>query len=190
LDRVIADCNEAEARGLKDPSIFQARGWAYDKKHDCIRALANYNAALELDPNDGSTYHHRGNAFRASGHYEHARADLERAVKCNPTDVESLTDVAWLLATCPDSRIRNGSKAVTYATKVCELTAWERSNTLSTLAAACAESGRMADAAKWQTKAVELAASPEAKAKERARLELYKAGKPYHEDAQPACASK
>jgi hypothetical protein len=53
---------------------------------------------------------------------------------------------AWLLATCPDAKWRDGSKAVQYATEACELTAWNEAGMINTLSAALAEAGRFDEA--------------------------------------------
>ena len=54
---------------------------------------------------------------------------------------------------------------------------------LDTLAAAYAEAGNFAEAIQWQQKAVELLDSVY-KAGAQERLELYRQGRPYHEEAK------
>ena len=51
---------------------------------------------------------------------------------------------------------------------------------LDPLAAACAETGDFDAAVKWEEKAIDLAPDGVKKDDYRARLELYRAGKPYH----------
>ena len=87
-------------------------------------------------------------------------------------------ELAWLQATCPDERYRNGDKAVVnagYAHLLGDGRTWEF---IDTLAAAFAEIGEFSEAVQWQTKAIGLA--PETKrGRLQMRLELYKQGKPY-----------
>jgi len=61
--------------------------------------------------------------------------------------------LAWLLATSPDDRLRNGTEAVEYALKAVEQQ--RTSATLDTLAAAYAEASQFDDAIATQTSAIE-----------------------------------
>jgi hypothetical protein len=63
---------------------------------------------------------------------------------------------AWLLASCPKTRIRDPKKAVESATKVCGLTDWHEPDDLGGLAADYAGTGNVAAALKWHSKALEL----------------------------------
>ena len=94
--------------------------------------------------------------------------------------VAALNRVAWLRATHPDAQVRDAGKAVTFATRACELTEWKLSSLLDTLGAAHAEAGDLTAAIEWVNKAIKLA--PEsAHAELRTRIELYGANKPYRE---------
>jgi nucleotide-binding universal stress UspA family protein len=100
----------------------------------------------------------------------------------NPRDAGSYNSYAWLLATCPDGRVRDGKKAIEYARRACELQGWKDPNGLETLAAAYAEDGQFGEAIRWQRKAL---ASPDYAAAQgegaRRKLELYAQGKPYRD---------
>jgi tetratricopeptide (TPR) repeat protein len=133
----------------------------------------------------------RGYAHLVQGKPVAAIADFKDATDIYATLVEqqgqrnlarqfakTLSPIAWIYATNPDSSLRNGSKAKEYALKACELSDWSLIVPIETLAAACAEAGSFADAVKWQEKAMELAPG-EQKAELRPRLELYKSGNPY-----------
>jgi len=119
--------------------------------------------------------------------YEQAHESLERRFEQDPQNalfgVEVAVvcrSVAWLQATDPTENVLDGERAVSFATKACELTNWQIAPTIDTLAAAYAESGDFAKAIETERKAIELA-TPEARPAMEARLELYKAGKPYRE---------
>jgi len=101
--------------------------------------------------------------------------------------VEAYSNLAWLLAVCPDAKVRNGKKAIEYAKKACELSEWETPSWFGALAAAYAEAGDFDNAVKWQTKYLDAnypnsSPSNDTPEKARQRLGLYEQKKPYHED--------
>jgi hypothetical protein len=102
-------------------------------------------------------------------------------MKLDPSEANSYNAAAWLRATCPDERYRDGKKAVTSATTACELSTWKESYTIDTLAAACAESGDFSSAIKWQEKAIALATKDSDKPDMLIRFGLYTEDKPYRE---------
>ena len=105
----------------------------------------------------------------------------DEAIRLDPESATRDYTLAWLLATCPDSRYRDGAKAVQLAEKACELTDYTDASSLYLLAAAHAEKGNFDDAVAWQLRALDLAPA-DAKDHMRMCLELYEAGKPYHEE--------
>jgi WD40 repeat protein/serine/threonine protein kinase/tetratricopeptide (TPR) repeat protein len=96
----------------------------------------------------------------------------------------SLNNLAWLQATSPVADLRNGTQAIEYATKACELTKWKNANYVDTLAAAYCEAGDFKSAVKWQKEALNLLTEKEPAGRQadfEARLKLYQSGKPYRE---------
>jgi tetratricopeptide (TPR) repeat protein len=105
-------------------------------------------------------------------------------LKLKPDDPETLNRLGWLLATTEDASIQNSSEAVKFAQRACELTGFKQAELLDTLAAAYAAAGRFSEAMETAERAVRSAESTGKKelAEEiQKRLELYKAGRPYHE---------
>jgi Flp pilus assembly protein TadD len=99
-----------------------------------------------------------------------------------------LNDLAWILATAPDDRLRNGAEAVTLAERACHVSDFEEAQFIGTLAAAYAEAGRFENAIRAGEKAKAMAAAAGQKElveKNRQLLELYRAGKPYRDAAAP-----
>ena len=93
-----------------------------------------------------------------------------------------LQSLAWFQATCPEPEFRNATEAIQNATELCELNSWKETFALRLLAAAYAEAGDFATAAKWQKMAIELLSESyrmEFKAKLTEQLSRYEAGKPY-----------
>jgi tetratricopeptide (TPR) repeat protein len=122
----------------------------------------------------------RGDVYLNHGRQAEAIADYERALKLQPKDYGILNNLAWVLATSPDAKIRNGKRALELAKVAADVTEYKLAYILSTLAAAYAESGDLPSAIKWSTKAVELSDKEHAEALKK-ELESYKAGKPWRE---------
>ena len=91
-----------------------------------------------------------------------------------------MNGLAWILATHPDAKWRDGAQAVTLAERCVQATQNRFPPVMNTLAAAYAEVGRDDDAVRVQVKAIEMAKG-EDKASLQERLKLYQAGKPYRE---------
>src|SRR5205823_551843 len=121
------------------------------------------------------------NAWWAKKEHDKALADYSEAIRLDPKDADAYNNRAWLWATCPEAKFRDGRRAVESATRGCELSGWKGAAYVATLAAACAEAGDFSAAVKWQEKANVLYIDPKDKDKGRKRLELYKSKKPYHE---------
>ena len=49
------------------PRAFNSRGLAYDDKRDYDRAIADFDQAIKLNPNDALVYNNRGFAYRNKG---------------------------------------------------------------------------------------------------------------------------
>ena len=128
--------------------------YGVQKKSD--KAIETYTALLALDANDWRALRGRGDAYLNIGKQAAAIADYEKATKLQPEDEGILNNLAWVLATSPDAKLRDGHRAIELATAACKLTEYKRAYILSTLAAAYAETGDFATAVKWSTKAVEL----------------------------------
>ena len=148
-------------------------------KHD--KALEDLNEAVRLDPTTASHLRMRARVFFERGEFARALTDLDGATRLEPSDPEGQQGRAWILATCPDAKIRNGVQAVASATRACELTGWKVPHTLTTLAAAYSEAGDFGAAVQWQQKALDLVSERSAQKPEYQRLlARYMARKPYH----------
>jgi Flp pilus assembly protein TadD len=120
------------------------------------------------------------------GRSREAATRYREALKLNPNLAGALNNLAWVLATSPEDGLRDGAEAVRLAERACELTHHGEPLFLGTLAAAYAEAGRFPEAVTTAEKAEQLANDAglsAVAAKSRQLLELYRAGKPYHEPA-------
>jgi tetratricopeptide (TPR) repeat protein len=116
------------------------------------------------------------------GRADEAKKSLEQAVHLQPNDPSTLNDLAWLLATSRDSRIRNGRRAVVLALKSCELSQWNNAFSIDTLAAASATAGNFSDAVKYQELALSKLEPADRKAQAAGmewRLQQYSSGRAF-----------
>jgi tetratricopeptide (TPR) repeat protein len=185
----VADYNKAIDLGPKDAQAYRNRGDAWYAKQDYDKAIADYGEAIRLDPKYAlpkyaQAYCNRGNAWYAKQDYDKAIADYGEAIRLDPKDATAYNGRAWLWATCPDEKCRDGKRAIESATRACELTDWKDTLLFDTLAAAYAEAGNFDAAVKCQVKALELLAKDDERNRKdfEARLTLYRAKKPYHEE--------
>ncbi len=147
-------------------------------------AIRQYRLVVQADPDLAEAQHDLGAALIARGRFEQGVGHLREALKRRPNDATILTRTAWVLATCPDPKIRDGEDAVRLARRACELSRYESPQALDSLAAAYAETGRFDDAVHAAHRAVELASKlqqDELASQIDARLKLYQAGRAYNQ---------
>jgi tetratricopeptide (TPR) repeat protein len=151
------------------------------RQKDYDKAIADYTQAIRFDREDVLALVDRASAEHGKGDDARALADLTEAIRLKPDRSEALVARAWLLATSPSAKLRDGKQAVLDATKACKLTRDREAYPMGALAAALAERGDFEQAVKYQQRAQALYKSRDDVAEGRERLELYKARAPYHE---------
>jgi len=150
-------------------------------------AIAHYQKALGIKPDLAEAHRDLGNIFLQQGRMREAIAHFQQALQIEPADPTVQGNLAWLLATCPEASLRNGTKAVELARQANKLTGGENPVILLTLAAAFAENGRFSEAVETAQHALRLA---EAQSNTRLagqlqfELKLYQAGSPFHSPEQ------
>ncbi|MEI6197206.1 MAG: tetratricopeptide repeat protein [Verrucomicrobiota bacterium] len=142
------------------------------------------SAILEIEPNDSTTHLNLAVLLQRLDRNEEARQQLELALQIKPDATEVLNNLAWTLATGKETGLRDGNRAVQLAERACELTHYEKTIYLGTLAAAYAEAGRFDEAVATAQKACALAEAAGEKdllQKNRELLELYRSHQPYRD---------
>jgi tetratricopeptide (TPR) repeat protein len=109
-------------------------------------AMADWEKTLQIRPDDADAHTCLGNALLRRGSIKEAIAHYENAIALAPEDPHSRINMAWVLATAPDTSIRDGIRAVEFAQQAMELSGGNDPKFLRTLAAAYAESGRFSEA--------------------------------------------
>ena len=152
-------------------------------------AIEHYHRALRLKRDYAKAQEKLAHVLTAVGKTDEAIDSYNQLLQRMPDSVEALNNLAWLLAVSDPARGGDPGRAVQLAQRAGELGGRENTRCLDTLAAAYAAAGRFDDAMLTADKAVQLAESagqfPLAKAV-RARLELYRAGRPYREAPRSA----
>jgi tetratricopeptide (TPR) repeat protein len=154
-----------------------------DKRH--TKAIEIFTKILDEDESNWIARQARADTFLSIGKHAEAIADFEVVLKEHPDDDGILNNFAWVLATSPEDKLRDGKRAVTLATKACETTEYKKAHILSTLAAAYAETGDFDTAKKWSQKAVELGGKDkEVDEQLKQELQSYEQEKPWREKQQ------
>ena len=146
--------------------------------------IIHLERALALEPGDAQTYGNIGEAYAAQRRFAPALKYFLQALESRPDDVFLLNRAGWLLATSGDPDVRSGSRAVELALRAIRVTHGQDVESLDTLAAAYAETGRFSDAMSTAAESVRLARLqgradilPELEA----RLRLYQSGQPFRQ---------
>jgi Tfp pilus assembly protein PilF len=149
-------------------------------------AIENYRKAIQINPNHFRALSNLGVALADQGRFDEAIENHRKAIQINPNFSGAMNNLAWILATSSKAEFRDGTQAVQLAERASELTHYGQPAFIGTLAAAYAEAGRFPEAVTTAEKAEQLATAAgltAVAAKNRQLLELYRAGKPYHEPA-------
>jgi tetratricopeptide (TPR) repeat protein len=148
-----------EAALRVSPQHSMARTWlgnALLAKGRTNEALAQLAEAIRVSPEYAEGHYYLGRALASQRETAKALFHLNEAVRLNPQPA-MLNSLAWLLATDPDSRFRNGNKAVELARQACELSSFQNPGFVATLAAAHAEAGQLDEAVRFGRQACDIA---------------------------------
>lgn len=151
-------------------------------------AIQCFEQALKLPGSsafdEGQLESNLGAALLSAGLPETAVTHLERAVELDPVNTGAMANLAWLLATSPADKLRNGARAVELAEQARKINGPDEPRTLNVLAAAYAEAGRFSEANSTAQAALQLATTqvnaPLADLLQK-EIAAYSAGRPYRD---------
>jgi len=182
--KAIEDMSEVMKLKPEYAPAYLIRAADYYRLGQVDKALEDWNRATGLNSNQVEAYVGRTMAYLRRKDYVRAAQEMETATRLESKQpAETLNSLAWLQATSPDKRARNGAAAIEVATKACQLTQWNDWRYVDTLAAAYAESGNFTEAANYQKLALRTADGPPVVIENaKKRLNLYEQHKPYREE--------
>jgi tetratricopeptide (TPR) repeat protein len=180
LDQALKDYSAAIELDPDNAFAIKNRAYTHFLNGNHKAAVDDYGRVVQLDPKDVTAWKDRGYNHYELGQYAQALADYDAALKLDANHVPTLNKRAWLLATCPDDKVRNGEAAMASARKACELAKPLHYDYIDTLAAAYATAGYFGLAVTTAEEAIKLA--PRAAHESiKQRLAGYRAKKAYHE---------
>ena len=150
------------------------------RREEAVKFLSE---AVRLKP-DNETRLRLAPLLAAIGRPREAVAQCRAVLAVDPDLTAALNNLAWLLATSSDETVRNGAEAVRLAEQACARTQFKDAIMVGTLGAAYAEAGRFTNATASAEQAIELARAAGNVGFARINqqlLQLYRAGRPYHE---------
>ena len=180
MEEAIAGLNRALDSLPNHNGLLMYLALFYANNSQTAEALEAYDKLLERPVPHAPIYRNRGDLLLNIGRQAAAIENYDKALEIEPDDSGVLNNLAWLLATSPNAKLRDGKRSLELAKRACEVTEYKEAHILSTLAAACAETGDFPEAIRWSTQAVAVGNSEvdEQLAKE---LKSYEAGKPWRE---------
>jgi hypothetical protein len=196
-DRRLADekYDQAEVRYLSAIALWDANVAAHDglavvyfRQRRLDDALRECEAVVRLQPNDLPSRHRLYNAYCLAQDFVGAADTLRYVTQQLSRDAQTRLTLAWLLATCPDDRVRSGQEALQHAQAAQRLIGTDRYDLLDVLAAAHAELGQFDQAILIAEQAAKRASQRGHQEQARAieqRLANYRAGKPCRAPPRP-----
>jgi tetratricopeptide (TPR) repeat protein len=136
--RAISDYSKVIELQPKHAEAWGNRGMSHFDLGQPAQAAADFARFLDLAPNHPRAAQMcllRARSYNQLGRFAPALADFQKALPRLPNDAGAHNEAAWLLATCPDLKLRDPRRAVELARKAVQLAPHE-GNYWNTLGAA------------------------------------------------------
>ena len=148
------------------------------------QAIIHLQEGLQICPDNVVAYNCLGFVFLRRGQVGEAVGNFQKVLELQPNNVDAHKFLAWILATCSDASVRNGTQAIELAQQAEQLSGGKDPAIITTLAAAYAEAGRFPKAVGIAQQALELATAQNNTALIKIlqrQIELYQANLPFRD---------
>jgi len=175
-----------------DPFAAYDLGTAAAAHGDKATAIAAFGEVLRLRPDRVDVRRQLAGLLMRTGAIRQALLQWQSVLESAPGDLVATNEVAWIFATCPDARYRNGAAAVRIAAEAVQISQNRNPAVLDTLAAAQAEAGQFDKAVQTAQRALSLAGLQGDKtlaAEVQTRLKSYRNDKPWRDERMGAAES-
>ena len=149
-------------------------------------AITHWERSVAIDKENAEAHNNLAVALLRKGRLREAIAHWRKTLQLQPERVGAQLSLAWVLATCPEASLRDGSEALVLARRARGLSGDNNPMVFRTLAAACAEAGEFAEAVTVATQGLRLAtAAGNAGLTETLEheLSLYQSGMPFRDSS-------
>lgn len=188
IERAAAALEAALAADAKSPVVHRSLAQVRALQGRTNDVVAHYTELLRLAPDDALGHAELAQNLIKQKKHAQAASHFRTALRLRPEitvqagNVAWANNLAWILATNPDAKLRSGAEATALARQACEAVNYKDPSLLDTLAAALAEAGEYDKAIKISQQQIELARGDQKTIDDaRSRIELYRASQPYRE---------
>jgi tetratricopeptide (TPR) repeat protein len=117
-DRAEIRLSQAESIDPDNKAALLLRAKMWRAKGNASKAIEYYHKFLQDNPEDVAYKLELGNYLIDLRQWKMALHHFEAALETSPNHIDFLERYAWILATCPNPRFRNGQKAMEYAERI------------------------------------------------------------------------
>ena len=130
IDEAIAGLEKLLQAAPGNIRILSQLGTFYMIDSQPRKAIDVFSRVLEQESDNGRALRFRADAYLNTGQHAEAIADFDRALQEIEPDEGLLNNFAWVLATSPEDKLRDGKRAVELATKAAEISDFQTPHVL------------------------------------------------------------
>ena len=187
-DEAIQDFQKALQIQPDMPLSCYSLGNAYMQEGQLDLAIQYWQKTVAIQPDFAPAHSNLGNALLMKGQVAEAIQHWRSALTIGP-NLPAQVGLAWVLATCPQESIRDGTDAVGLAERANQMTGGRNPVVLRTLAAAYAENGQFSYAVATAQQALQIAQlqhNVQLGATIGQQLKFYQNGQPFRDTSMPS----